>query len=730
MPPPASSTVLPPANDKAGKTTKSELFPGRDRLVGSAAKGARNVGGRGPGEYTLNFEATDVREVVKVILGDLLKKNYSIDPRVSGSVTVQTSRPLAREELLPTLESFLAMNGAGMVSRDGVYRIVPVGEAAKGAPTAARSEAGFGGRVVPLRYVSATEMQKLLEPVMPEGAAVNADESRNVLILRGSQSDVQNLLDMVEIFDVDWLRGKSMGVFTLRHAKASVLAGELEKFFGSQQGGPMGGLLRFIPIERLNAILAVSPNQTYLQDARDWIARLDRESEGGGQSLYVYKVQNGRASDLAKVLSGIFGGGGGSQGFGSQPGLAPGETPSLLGSSFGGGAGGGLGGGLGGSQGQGGLGGGGLGGGGGGLGGGGGGLGGGGSRGGLRGGGGGGQGGAGISSGDITLGGGSKARVVSDDVNNALLIYASSDEYKRIEDALRQLDVTPLQVLIEASIVEVTLADTLKYGVEWFLNNKVGGMQGHAGSLNSGSVVNSPISTALGKGFETAAATSGFSYLLEASGTLRAALDAAATKNLLNVLSTPSLMVLNNQEALIEVGDEVPITTAQQQPTFTGGTAQSNILNSIQYRKTGVILRVRPRLNSSGAVAMDIEQEVSNVSQANATGNLTPTISTRRIASNVAVQSGETVVLGGLIQDQRKNNRNGIPGLHDIPLLGNLFGRTDRALNRTELLVLITPKAVRNQIEARRVTDDLRRELSGLRLGPTGGRGGYSPRRM
>ena len=287
-------------------------------------------------------------------------------------------------------------------------------------------------------------------------------------------------------------------------------------------------------------------------------------------------------------------------------------------------------------------------------------------------------------------------------------------------------------MLIEASIIEVTLTDSLQYGVEWFLNNKVGGMQGHAASLNAGSVLNPGSGLALareaGTGFERAAgAASGFSYLLEASGTLRAALDAAAAKNLLNVLSTPSLMVLNNQEAIIEVGDEVPITTQQQQPTFTGGTAQSNILNSIQYRKTGVILRVQPRLNSSGAVAMDIEQEVSNVV---GTSNLTPTIATRRIASNVAVQSGETVVLGGLIQDRRNNSRNGIPGLQNIPLLGNLFGRTARNQNRTELLVLITPKAVRNQIEARRVTDDLRRELSGLRLGPPGSRGGYAPRRM
>jgi general secretion pathway protein D len=217
--------------------------------------------------------------------------------------------------------------------------------------------------------------------------------------------------------------------------------------------------------------------------------------------------------------------------------------------------------------------------------------------------------------------------------------------------------------------------------------------------------------------------------LLEGSGVVRAMLDALATKNLLNVLSTPSLMVLNNQEALIEVGDEVPITTAQQQATFTGGTAQSNILNSIQYRKTGVILRVRPRVNTSGAVAMDVEQEVSDINQQAAStqsNSLTPTINQRRIASNVSVQSGDTVVLGGLIRDNRTRNRSGIPGLHDIPLIGSIFGRTTRNTTRTELLVLITPKAVRNQLEARRVTDDLRRDLSGLRLS----RGSYPERRM
>jgi general secretion pathway protein D len=300
-----------------------------------------------------------------------------------------------------------------------------------------------------------------------------------------------------------------------------------------------------------------------------------------------------------------------------------------------------------------------------------------------------------------------RVQVIADEPNNALLILARGGEYRQILAALRQLDVSPMQVLIEVTIAEVTLTDNLSFGVEWFFKNNFGSRTGE-GLLD------------LGSGAGIGSLVPGFSYALKGPD-VRFVLNTLATESNLSILSSPSLLVLNNQEATINVGEEVPLTTQQQQSTVTEDAA---IINSIEYRDTGVMLKVKPRVNAGGLVIMEVEQEVSQATSTVDADPLTPRIRQRKISSTVAVDSGNTIILGGLIEETRDLSESGIPGLHKVPVLGALFGTKEDNQDRKELIVLITPRAVSNSNAALQVTEQYRRRLQKLipnRSAPTGG---------
>ncbi|MFH0344529.1 MAG: type II secretion system protein GspD, partial [Chromatiales bacterium] len=310
-------------------------------------------------------------------------------------------------------------------------------------------------------------------------------------------------------------------------------------------------------------------------------------------------------------------------------------------------------------------------------------------------------------------------RIIADETNNALLIMAKPQDYKMIESALKRLDVIPLQVLIEATVVDITLTDNLQYGVEWlFRNTGPGGGTTGQGSLRLG------IAPGVGS-FVTSVTPfvpgAGFTYALLSGNEVKALLNALASQNKLNVLSSPSLMVLDNQTAIIEVVDEVPVTTQQQQAV----TAQDpNIVNSVEFKDVGVILEVTPRVNLGGRITLELSQEVSEVNTAvdqstNPGGN--PAFIKRNIESTVTVQSGETLVLGGLISENKTESNRGIPFLKDIPVLGALFSTTVDNAERQELMVLMTPRAVRDQAEARAVTEEFRHRLRELEVLEPGG---------
>jgi general secretion pathway protein D len=610
-----------------------------------------------PGDVTLNFDGTDIREVVKVILGDLLQVNYVLDPGVSGAASLQTGRPLRREHLIPTLETLLRMNNAALVNRGGTYEVVPVSNAVRGKVVPQLGESsralpsGYSVQVVPLQYIGADEMSKILEPLAPEGSLIRVDNLRNMLVLAGTSPEIGNLLDTIRVFDVDWMSGLSVGFFTLDYASSADVVTQLDSLLADEGGNPFKGLFRFIPVESANSILVVSPQEKYLKQAKDWIERLDlAEASGeGSQRLFVYRVKHGDAENMADILTKLFSGDGG-EGGRRVGGVAPGLRRASIDSNSGEGA-------EGGAQRQ-----------------------------------------ASRSAVASSIELSSEVSIVADSINNSLLIKSNPRDYKKILDALKQLDLVPLQVLVEATIIEITLSGNLEYGVQWKF-------QGGSGPYDFDSTLAGDAGSAFGPVFP------GFNWTaVLRPDVVRANLRALAAEGRLNVLSSPSVMVMDNQTAKIQVGEEVPVATTQQQ----GTSNTDRVINQIEYRDTGVQLSVKPRVTPGGLVQMEIEQEVSTVGKTDSSSLDSPTFKTRNITSNVAVRSNQAVVLGGLIQDTQETGNQGIPGLYSLPIVGPLFGQRSKKAGRTELVVVLTPRVIASDSDIKEVTEDFRGKLKGL----------------
>ncbi len=649
-----SDALAGPTAEEALAERVPTMFPGTGEFVRAVPP---EKAPEGAGEITLNFENTDIREVVKVILSDMLGLNYILDPRVKGGVTMQTGTPLSLDALLPTLETLLRMNGAALVYSGGAYQVVPVINAIRGRLTPQLGDVsrplpeGYSVRVVPLQYISVAEMSKILTPLAPEGSIIRADSERNILLLAGTSLEMANLVDTIRVFDVDWMAGLSVGFFPLQYTSLEDITTDLNVVFGDQAEGPLAGMLRLVPIESANGLLVVTPQEKYLAEVKTWIQRFDRLGglRGDSERLFVYRVRNGQAADLADLLNELYG----ERQARAAPRraeLAPGAEPVTIASAAAAGAG---------------------------------------------------QaprafrtGGGGAESGRLT----SAVVFVADEINNSLLIMATPADYEKILAALKQLDVTPLQVLVEATILEVSLADDLRYGIQWFFN-QVGKSNNQSFSLFGG--VDSAIGAIL-PGFNWSLVTKG--------GDVRALLSAFAGENLIKVLSSPSVMVMDNRTARIQVGDEVPIATSQQ----SGTDVTSTLVNNIEYRDTGVVLEVTPRVNPGGLVTMEISQEVSTVSETQSSDLDSPTIQTRKITTTVAVQNNQTVVLGGLIEDASEDAKSGIPGLHKVPIVGDLFGETVRKTDRKELVVILTPKVIRGEKDVLDINQDFRARLKGL----------------
>jgi general secretion pathway protein D len=708
-------------SSQPGNADTSEISQGSGQFIRPGALATPRHAAAGAGAVTFNFENQPVQAVVKAILGDLLKQNYTIVPGVQGNISFSTSEPVEASQALPILETLLSWTHNALVHRNGGYIVVPAKDAVAGnmVPSlgASSPQGGMQARLFPLHYISATEMQKLIKPFARPDTTLLVDPARNVLVMAGTPDELANYQSMVRTFDVDWLRGMSVGVFNLQYANVGELMPKLDGMFGTHGDTPLAGMLRFIPIERTNALVVISTQSEYLKEVGEWIARIDR---GGGNEpqLFVYDVRNIKASDLAKYLAQIYTNNAGAGGEGDNGGrVGPGLSAGTLGSadnsngavsmgstagSFGSTAGSnGMAGSTGasafnndnaggangidsggGAFGSTGLGGGGF--------------------------------GNGSNTGNsasneqqYTSSDGS-VRISSVDSNNQLLVRARPSQWEEMKAAIGKLDNVPLQVQIETRILEVSLTGDFQFGVQWYLQ----GLAGSTGTPGKDDFKpgqpDRARQIALGQGGNAYAGEPFFYSFLNHN--MQVAISAMETSGNTKTLSAPSMVVMNNQVGSIQVGDRIPINSTSVNASIGATTSVSEV----NYINTGVILNVQPRINPGGLVYMNISQEVSQSDRTVDLVNGNPSISQRKLATQVAVQSGQTVLLGGLIQQAEGTTDTGIPGLNRIPVLGRLFGTTSRNRNRTELIVLITPRVIRGSEDAKQITDDYQSKFESL----------------
>lgn len=688
-----SLDLLPRQSAEVGSSGLKQQGPSRPAIYLSESSvppgGAlADRGGAGGNGYDLNFENAPVATVAKVILGDLLGVGYTIDPRVQGTVTLASVRPIPKSDALYVLENALRMSNVAMVRDRGGYRLLPANEVGPGGlDRSAGADPGQGISVVPLRYVSAQNVFKLLDAFGVKANAVRPDVGRNTLIIQGSGPDRAAAIDTISSFDADWMRGQSVGIFPIRNSSPEPIISEIEKIMDSGEGGLSQSMIKFQPIGRLNSVMVVSQKPELLKRAGTWIARLDR-ADTEGVNLKAYPLRYGNAKQVTALLTDMLLGSGAPSGsidsaasqispgagvavsssggaLAALSGLPPssgvsGPAPNMRGNAPTAAA----------------------------------------PPGGPQ---------------DIASNPGSNnasnrapasnailqnVRITADVTNNAVLVYASQESQRIVEQTIRQIDRPQRQIAIEATIAEVTLNDQLNYGVQFFLSSKDVGLKPDQGSILN-TVGNAVLARAL----------PGFNFLVGSENSPRVILDALHGVTDVKVLSNPSLVVLDNQPATLQVGDQVPFSTG----TATVLTANNTVVNTIDYRNTGIILRVLPRANANGNVVLDIEQEISNIAAGAPT--LTPTISQRRVKSSIAVQTGQTVLLAGLISETQNKQRQGIPVLDSIPGVGDTFAHQNTTRARTELILFIRPTVIKDAVDAHVIAEEMRSKMNSRLVG-------------
>jgi len=703
----ASKSPQPASTDKSATSPPGEnykVYGGTGQTVRSPTETAPTPG---PTTATLAFEATDIRDVVKTVLFDILGENYYIDPQVGGNVTFRTVKPVPRNTLIPILDMLLRGTNAALVREAGIYKVLPATQAVRGTTTpqlisgAANVPAGHSVVVMPLKYIGIKEMLRILEPFAKDAASIRGDELRNLVILTGTEREIRHLLETIEMFDIDWMSGMSVGFFQLQSVDVKNLMKEFETVFGNKELGPLAGAIRVVPIERLNALLVIAPQRAMIDKAREWIERLDSGGTADGLKLFVYHLQNARADKLAPILQQALTGR--TQIQSAAPQVAPGQTPVQLGTGPS----------------------------------------------------------LGLSAvqaaqtaaqqaqaqaaqaaaarnaataaatSNIAAATGAGAelavsrnvQIIADKDNNAIVILATQSEYALIESAIKKLDLAPRQVMIEAKIARVTLSGTFKLGLNWAFQNGLRIGVGNVVGINPAAANTPATATAPANPYGISDVTkfpagSGFNYawsnFTNGGDTINAIFNMLATDSRTRVISTPSLIATDNQKSQIQVGQSIPTSTGS---TTTGTTVGSGIVTSNQYVDTGIQLAVTPRVNAGGQITLDLSVELSSVADSTqipgAVPN-TPAFNKTTAQSVITVQSGQTILLGGLIEETAGKGSSGLPFISQIPVVGALFGEQTKQDNRQELVMLITPTLILPNQDLTDVTNELRKKMQFL----------------
>ncbi len=677
------------------------------------------------------FELNDasLTEMIK-ILAKRLKINYILDPSVKGSVTINTYGEIKAVDERPLLETILRINGFAMVQVGDLYRIVPVKSVSQlpldptvnADPKTLPDDERMILNLIFLKYATAAEIQKLVTPFLGEGAQVSAYDPANLLIIEDNSRSMKRTMELIGMFDSDAFAGQRVKLFDVSNSRPSDLVKDLESVFKAYALSEKSASVKFIPVDRINTLIAVAPNPGVFVEVKNWIEKLDIavKAPAGAVDLHVYRLRYGQAETVALAIMAVLTG---------NPNAMIGMANARNGGAIGSGGMGGSGYGGGGNSGY--AGGGGYSG-----------YSGGNYSGYPSGGGYSGYGGGGYQTGgslyqtgaatsvppistamgsnanpvpgagpatDLTgaylglaaMGQGSAIRgpsVIPNPFDNTILVRSTPQEWEQIQNLLRQIDIPPRQVLINVKIYELDLNGSYTAGLQSFLDKNTGNTPGsHAINASGGSTTGG------------LAVTDGFlvSHALELLGQL----NLAETNHNARVISAPSIIATDSIPAIMNVGQDVPVLTSQGVVGGVSSGGSSVFSNTINNRSTGTTLGITARINSSGVVTMMIDQDVSAPLSASSNGIGSPSFSRRSFSTQVTVQDGDTIAIGGFIQEQTSHDSNGIPGLNRIPLLGALFGYKNIVKARTELIVFLTPRVIYDTNQIADATDDIKSGL-------------------
>ena len=681
----------------------------------------------------LNFDKADIAEVTNQIFSDQLKLNYVMDQTLQGRVSMYIDGDFDNHELLDMVIRTYEANGISVIPKKGFYFIqLSQKTGGTGLPLANAQLLGEGKGTRPLvvvyrlRFMDIKQAANLLTPFLTPGRKIVTEPLSNSLIFVEEADNARVLVNLIKTIDINVLKEISMEIVPVYSIAPQDAVQGMESFMSKLGGFKESAIknsLALMPLNNFGGVLVMAQNPELLKSARQWIQALDVHGLGNQQEIYVYFVQNGLARDIAQIVSGVLGipsGGGmrqtivpsgrsatqtafGGTGFG---GTGFGGT-GFGGTGFGGtGLGGtGLGttglGGLGGTSG----------------------LGTGSTTGGTgavagstygttssrtTGAGGTAGTGPGAATGAVRPPGSiftGEVMIIPDEVNNAIVVRANAVDYGKIKKAIETLDILPRAVLVEVTIAEVDLTKDFSYGLQYFFMHNPQTNTGFG--LSFGGLTNNPSTTTTSSSTTTGPTFAPGQFPIDIGGlagqgiamswvasaqNLAVLLTALASKTNVTILSTPTLLATDNTQASILVGGQQPIPTG----TVSGTTTGADLYSTIQYQATGVILNIIPHINAGGLVRIELQQQVIEPG-ANATvgaNNTAPTFIQREINTTLLAQDGRTIVIGGIIQSNKNVNKTGIPWLQDIPLLSPLFAARSSTLNRTELLVALTPHVI------------------------------------
>ncbi|MBI5663534.1 MAG: type II secretion system secretin GspD [Nitrospirae bacterium] len=606
----------------------------------------------------LNFDNADLKDVINTV-GSITNENFIISPGIDARVTIHSSKKIPVSEVMNVFESVLEANGMAVV-RSGEFLKIVTGATAKQKPIEVRKGDQIDTipdvdrpvtQIVPVQYVPVAEISTVLTPLLSQFGSIIPNPRNNLLIINELSSNIIRILKILNEIDVNAFKNTRMTFFKPKYSDVQTLTNELTEVLNALNLTREG--IALVPIERINSLVVFSASPTLLKTVEGWIMKLDEEVVTG-QNIFVFPVQNVKAEKIADILKTLYGAGdGGKPKVTTQKTDAKAATPqkpSVAPRS---------------SQ---------------------------------------------------PSESGSRIEIITFEPTNSLIIFAPPGIYREIVKTIKKIDTYPREVLIEAVVAQVTLTTGDEHGIQWsaldtqFRDNKYfkGDVTEIVGSSLTGDLVTKAADATLGAGL------GGLSYIVFQPDKFTALINALASKGKVDILSSPRLLVRDQEEASIEVGSEIPTATS----STTSSTTSDTLTQNIQYKTVGIKLKIKPTISEEKTVVLDLEQEVSDRGaniQVGKEGNTFPSFSTTKAKTSIVVPDKQGIVIGGIMREEKKSDYSGIPILMDIPLLGNLFRYQVDSTEKKELVIIITPQVIATKSEGESLTSDFLGKLNNVK---------------